>query len=125
MGDLLAYFHGEAHVVALDITKEFDQLWVADFLSDRKISEKLGYLFRDKSSLECCLHVWGAAAPTSLSMLDATLSHWRAVGDIALFYRYANGLCSSELSPTMPPRNVPAKQTRLTSRSGRYDRSFY
>ncbi|CAH1955819.1 unnamed protein product [Acanthoscelides obtectus] len=277
-GDLLAYVtqlwskliqsHGEAHVVALDITKAFDQLWhaallsklpssglpeklcrwVADFLSGRKISvvidgfsssshnvnagfnasktqyctltnkkrpsahtvlmdgrvlpkshsfrlvgvqitedliwhehissiaaatgKKLGYLFRAKKyfsphdlltlykaqirpSLEYCSHIWGAAAPTTLSMLDAvqrravrliddssltdslgTLSHRRAVGDLALFYRYTNGLCSSELSSMMPPRDVPSRQTRLTSashpnrvklctsRTGRYDRSF-
>ncbi|CAH1965270.1 unnamed protein product [Acanthoscelides obtectus] len=46
--DLLAYVtqlwskliqsDGGAHVVALDITKAFDQLWVADFISGRKIS---------------------------------------------------------------------------------------
>ncbi|CAH1979320.1 unnamed protein product [Acanthoscelides obtectus] len=134
--------------------------------------KKLGYLFRAKKyfsphdlltlykaqirpSLEYCSHIWGAAAPTTLSMLDAvqrravrqfddssltdslgTLSHRRAVGDLALFYRYTNGLCSSELSSMMPPRDVPARQTRLTSashpnrvklrtsRTGRYDRSF-
>ncbi|CAH1985518.1 unnamed protein product [Acanthoscelides obtectus] len=43
-----------------------------------------------------------------------TLSHRRAVGDLALFYRYTNGLCSSELSSMMPPLDVPARQTRLT-----------
>ncbi|CAH2019809.1 unnamed protein product [Acanthoscelides obtectus] len=134
--------------------------------------KKLGYLFRAKKyfsphdiltlykaqirpSLEYCSHIWGAAAPTTLSMLDAvqrravrliddssltdslgTLSHRRVVGDLALFYRYTNGLCSSELSSMMPPRDVPARQTRLTSashpnrvklrtsRTGRYDRSF-
>ncbi|CAH1953833.1 unnamed protein product [Acanthoscelides obtectus] len=122
--------------------------------------KKLGYLFRAKKyfsphdlltlykaqirpSLEYCSHIWGTAAPTTLSMLDAvqrravrliddssltdslgSLSHRRAVGDLALFYRYTNGLCSSELSSMMPPRDVPARQTRLTSATGRYDRSF-
>ncbi|CAH1955787.1 unnamed protein product [Acanthoscelides obtectus] len=134
--------------------------------------KKLGYLFRPKkyfsshdlltlckaqirNSLEYCSHVWGAAASTTLSILDAvqrravrliddssltdslgTLSHRRAVGDLDLFYRYTNGLCSSQLSRMMPPRNMPARQTRLTlashpnrvelrkSTTGRYDRSF-
>nr|CAH7759086.1 unnamed protein product [Callosobruchus chinensis] len=177
-GDLLAYVthvwnklihsFGEAHVVALNISKAFDQLWhafllnklpsyglpvklcdsLADFLSDRKITvvvdgfsssfhninvgvpqgsvlaptlfllhindllsstanpihsfaddstllagimtagKKLGYLFRARKyfspsnlltlykaqirpSLEYCSHIWGAAAPTTLSIFDA------------------------------------------------------
>ncbi|CAH2014869.1 unnamed protein product, partial [Acanthoscelides obtectus] len=115
--------------------------------------KKLGYLFRAKKyfsphdllilykaqirpSLEYCSHVWGAAALTTLSMLDAvqrrvirliddssltdslgTLSHRPAVGDLALFYRYTNGFCSSDLSSMMPPRDVPARHTRLTLES--------
>ncbi|CAH1958849.1 unnamed protein product [Acanthoscelides obtectus] len=104
------------------------------------------YKAQIRPSLKYCSHIWGAAAPTTLSMLDAvqrravrlindssltdslgTLSHRRAVGELALFYQ----LCSM-----MPPRDVPARQTRLTlashpnrvelrtSRTGRYDRSF-
>ncbi|CAH1971574.1 unnamed protein product [Acanthoscelides obtectus] len=97
-----------------------------------------------RPSLEYCSHVWGAATPTTLSMLDAvqrravrliddssltgslgTLSHQRAVGDLALFYRYTNGLCSSELSSMMPPLATHPNRVELrTSRTGRYDRSF-
>nr|CAH7766273.1 unnamed protein product [Callosobruchus chinensis] len=85
--------------------------------------KKLGYLFRARKyfspsnlltlykalirpSLEYCSHIWGAAAPTTLSILDAVqrrairligdpasichlqpLSHRQAVGDLSLFYR--------------------------------------
>nr|CAH7746964.1 unnamed protein product [Callosobruchus chinensis] len=101
--------------------------------------KKLGYLFRARKyfspsnlltlykaqirpSLEYCSHIWGAAAPTTLSILDAVqrrairligdpaltchlqpLSHRRAVGDLSLFYRYSNGFCSSELTSIIPP----------------------
>nr|CAH7760166.1 unnamed protein product [Callosobruchus chinensis] len=43
-------------------------------------------------------------------MLDAPLSHWRAVGDLSLFYRYLNGFCSCELTSTVPPLSKPAPQ---------------
>nr|CAH7756697.1 unnamed protein product [Callosobruchus chinensis] len=62
-----------------------------------------------RPSLEYCSHIWGAAAPTTLSILDAVqrraiqligdpaltchlqlLSHRRAVGDLSLFYRKTN-----------------------------------
>nr|CAH7715025.1 unnamed protein product [Callosobruchus chinensis] len=95
--------------------------------------QQLGYLFRARKyfspsnlltlykaqiipSLEYCSHNWGAAAPTTLSILDADqrrairlignpaltchhqpLSQRRAVGDLSLFYRYSNGFCSPEL----------------------------
>nr|CAH7762517.1 unnamed protein product [Callosobruchus chinensis] len=85
---------------------------------------KLGYLFRDRKyfspsklltlykaqtipRLVYCSHIWGAGAPTTLSILDPVqrrairligdlalnchlqpLTHWRAVGDLSLFYRY-------------------------------------
>nr|CAH7763468.1 unnamed protein product [Callosobruchus chinensis] len=115
--------------------------------------KKLGYLFRARKyfspsnrltlykaqitpSLEYCSHIWGAAAPTSLSILDAVqrrairligdpvltchlqpLSHRRAVGDLSLFYRYSNGFCSSELTSIIPPLSKPARCTRGTSSS--------
>nr|CAH7719936.1 unnamed protein product [Callosobruchus chinensis] len=66
-----------------------------------------------RHSLEYCLHIWGAAASTTLPIFDAVqkrairligdpaltchlqpLSHRRAVGDLSLFYRYSNGLSS-------------------------------
>nr|CAH7737146.1 unnamed protein product [Callosobruchus chinensis] len=85
---------------------------------------KLGYLFRARKyfspsnlltlykaqirpSLEYCSNIWGAAAPATLSILDAvqraairvigdpaltchlqSLSHRHAVGDLSLFCRY-------------------------------------
>ncbi|CAH2012486.1 unnamed protein product [Acanthoscelides obtectus] len=163
--------HHSFRLVGVQITE--DLIWHEHISSIAAAAgKKQGYLFRAKKyfsphdlltlykaqikpSLEYCSHIWGAAAPTTLSMLDAvqrravrliddssltdslgTLSHRRAVGDLALFYRYTNGLCSSELSSMMPPRDVPARQTRLTSashpnrvklrtsRTSRYDRSF-
>nr|CAH7736327.1 unnamed protein product [Callosobruchus chinensis] len=61
------------------------------------------YKAQIRSSLEYCSHIWGAAAPTTLSILDAVqrrairligdpaltchlqpLSHWRAVGGLTL-----------------------------------------
>nr|CAH7723122.1 unnamed protein product [Callosobruchus chinensis] len=61
-----------------------------------------------RPSLEYCSHIWGATAPTTLSILDAVqiravrfigdpaltchlqpLSHWRAIGELSLLYRYS------------------------------------
>nr|CAH7760129.1 unnamed protein product [Callosobruchus chinensis] len=104
-------------------------------------------------SLEYCSHIWGAAAPTTLSILDAVqrrairiigdpaltchlqpLFHRRAVGDLSLFYRYSNGFCSFELTSIIAPLSNPARCTRgtssshpkavHTSRTGRYDCTF-
>nr|CAH7740756.1 unnamed protein product [Callosobruchus chinensis] len=64
------------------------------------------------------------------------LSHWRAVGDLSLFYHYSNGFCSSELTTIILPLSKPARCTRgtssprpkavvlHTSRTERYDRNF-
>nr|CAH7764093.1 unnamed protein product [Callosobruchus chinensis] len=115
--------------------------------------KKLGYLFRARKyfspsnlltlykaqirpSLEYCSHIWGAAAPTTLSILDAVQrrairligdpaltcylqppSHQHAAGDLPLFYRYSNGFCSSELTSIIPPLSKPAGFTRGTSSS--------
>nr|CAH7740510.1 unnamed protein product [Callosobruchus chinensis] len=124
-GDLLAYIthvwnklihsFGEAHVVAFDISKAFDQLWLADFLSVRRITPTFSYKAQIRPSLEYCSHIWGASAPTTLSILDALLSHRCAVGDLSLFYRYSNGFCSSELTSIIPPLSKPARCTRGTS----------
>nr|CAH7730955.1 unnamed protein product [Callosobruchus chinensis] len=65
------------------------------------------YKVQIRPSLEHCSHIWGAAAPTTMSILDAVqrrafrligepaltchlqpLSHRRAVGDLSLLYRY-------------------------------------
>nr|CAH7740839.1 unnamed protein product [Callosobruchus chinensis] len=110
--------------------------------------KKLGYLFRARKyfspsklltlykvqirpSVEYCSHIWGAAALTTLSILDAVqrrtirligdpaltyhlqpLSHRRAVGDLSLFHHYSNGLCSSELTAIILPLSKPARCTR-------------
>nr|CAH7740628.1 unnamed protein product [Callosobruchus chinensis] len=109
--------------------------------------KKLGYLFRARKyfspsdlltlykdqirpSLEYCSHIWEAAAPTTLSILDEVqrrairligdpaltcyqpLSHRRAVGDLSLFYRYSNGFCSFELTFIIPALSKPARCTR-------------
>ena len=115
-------------------------------------SKKLGFLFRAKKystssnlytlyvaqiqpSLEYCSHVWGAAPPTTLNILDSVqrrairlindsaltdrlplLAHRRAVGDLSLFYRYFHGLCSNELNSIIPPVIVPSRHTRSASR---------
>nr|CAH7738083.1 unnamed protein product [Callosobruchus chinensis] len=98
--------------------------------------KKLGYLFRIRPSLDYCSHIWGTAAPTTLSILDAPLSHRRAVGDVSLFYWYSNGFCSSELTSIIPSLSKPARCTHgissshpkavvlHTSRTERYDRTF-
>nr|CAH7757569.1 unnamed protein product [Callosobruchus chinensis] len=67
-------------------------------LSDRRAVGDLSLFYR--SSLEYCSHIWRAAAPTTLSILDTIrligdltltchlkpLSHRRAVGDFSLYY---------------------------------------
>nr|CAH7766561.1 unnamed protein product [Callosobruchus chinensis] len=95
------------------------------------------YKAQIRPSLEYYSHIWGAAAPTTLSILDAVqrraiqligdpaltchlqpLSHRRAVGDLPLFYRYSNGFCSSELTSIIPPLSklldAPAELLLLT-----------
>nr|CAH7750070.1 unnamed protein product [Callosobruchus chinensis] len=112
----------------------------------------LGYLFRAtkyfspsnllplyeaqiRPSLEYCSHIWGAATPTTLFILEAgqrrairfigdptltchlqPLSHRRAVGDLLLFYRCSNGFCSSELTSMIPPLSKIARSTLLSRR---------
>nr|CAH7719711.1 unnamed protein product [Callosobruchus chinensis] len=62
-----------------------------------------------RPSLEYCSHIWGAAGPTTLSILDAPFNHMHVVGDLSLFYRYSNGVCSSELTSEIPPLTKPAR----------------
>nr|CAH7713165.1 unnamed protein product [Callosobruchus chinensis] len=101
-------------------------------------SSNLLTLYKSQISpvLEYCSHIWGAAATTTLSILDAVqrkairligdpsltchlqpLSHRRAVGDLSLFYHYSGGFCSSELTSIIPPLSKPAKCTRGISSS--------
>nr|CAH7733629.1 unnamed protein product [Callosobruchus chinensis] len=103
--------------------------------------------------MEYCSHIWRAAAPTTLSILDAVqgrairlindpaltchlqqLSHRRAVGDLSLFYRYSNGFCSFDLTSIILLLSKTARCIRRTSyfravvlhtpRTKRYDRTF-
>nr|CAH7730565.1 unnamed protein product [Callosobruchus chinensis] len=86
------------------------------------------YKAQIRPSLEYCSHIWRAAAPTTLSILDVVQrraiqligdpaltshlqppSHRRAVGDLSLFYRYSNGFCSSELTSIIPPLTKRAR----------------
>nr|CAH7728844.1 unnamed protein product [Callosobruchus chinensis] len=88
------------------------------------------YKAQVRPSLEYCSHIWGATAPTTLSILDAVqrrairpigdptltcrlqpLSHHRAVGDLSLFYRYLKGFCSFELTSIIPPLSKPASSS--------------
>nr|CAH7731464.1 unnamed protein product [Callosobruchus chinensis] len=45
------------------------------------------------------------------------LSHRRAVGDLSLFYRYSDGVCSCELTSIILPLAEPSRCTRGTSSS--------
>nr|CAH7760783.1 unnamed protein product [Callosobruchus chinensis] len=129
-------------------------IWYEHVPSNAKAAgKKLGYLFRARKyfspsnlltlykaqirpSLEYCSHIWGAAAPTTLSILDAVqrrairligdltftchlqpLSHRRAVGDLSLLYRYSNRFCSSNLTSKISPLSKPPRCTRGTSSS--------
>nr|CAH7719523.1 unnamed protein product [Callosobruchus chinensis] len=94
------------------------------------------YKAQIRPSLEYCSHSWKAAAPTTLSILDAVqrrairiigdlaltchlqpLSHRRAFSDPSLFYRYSNGFCSFELTSIIPPLAKAARWTRGISSS--------
>lgn len=93
------------------------------------------YISLIRPCLEYCSHIWGAAAASTLAILDSiqrrairlindpaltqklpSLAHRRAVGDLSLFYRYYHGLCSDELSSIVPPPAVPNRSTRGTDR---------
>ena len=80
--------------------------------------------------MEYCCHVWGAAAKTTLDLLDRiqnrairlinnpeitdkldSLKHRRDVADLTIFYKYSYDHCSKEVSEIMPSReNVYVKQ---------------
>ena len=76
-------------------------------------------------------HFWGAAPPSTLSILDSiqkrairliddpvlagrlpTLAHRRAVGDLSLFYRYFHRFCSEELASIISPLAVRNRMTK-------------
>nr|CAH7767665.1 unnamed protein product [Callosobruchus chinensis] len=71
------------------------------------------YKAQIRPSLGYCSHIWGAPAPTTLSILNAVhrryirligdraltchlqpLSRRREVGDLSICYRYSNEVCS-------------------------------
>nr|CAH7747813.1 unnamed protein product [Callosobruchus chinensis] len=87
------------------------------------------YKAQIRPSLEYCSHIWRAAAPTILSVLNGvqrrairligdpalTFSPVRcAVGDLSLFYRCSNGFCSSKLTSIIPSLSKPARYTCRT-----------
>nr|CAH7716667.1 unnamed protein product [Callosobruchus chinensis] len=97
------------------------------------------YKAQIRPSLEYCSHIWGAAVPTTLSIIYAVqrrairlignpvltchlqpLSHRRAVGDLSLFCQYSNGFCSPELTSIISPLSKPARCTRETSHAQYY-----
>lgn len=73
-----------------------------------------------RPGLENCTDFWGAAAPSTVALLDSVqeralsliddsdvnrncsfLSDCRAIADLSLLYRYFQGFCSSKLSSRM------------------------
>lgn len=85
--------------------------------------------------MEYCCHIWAGAPVTLLNLLDRiqrrvsniigpnlssklqTLAHRRNVASLSLFYRYYNGMCSSELFDLVPPKKVFKRCTRLATNS--------
>nr|CAH7731682.1 unnamed protein product [Callosobruchus chinensis] len=91
------------HVHVLSIATAAGKKLLQRYLCSSSKLLTLYKLARIRPSLECCSLIWGAAAPTTLSILDAVqrmairffghptltyrrqpLSHWRAVGDLSL-----------------------------------------
>nr|CAH7735646.1 unnamed protein product [Callosobruchus chinensis] len=96
------------------------------------------YKAQIRPSLQYYSQIWGVAAPTTLSILGAVqrgairligdpaltchfqpLPHWRAVGELSLFYRYSNRFRSYELT-SISLLDALAEILLLTSR-----RSFF
>ena len=85
--------------------------------------------------MEYCCHIWAGEPATTLNLLDRiqkrisnmigaklasqlqTLSHRRNVASLCLFYRYYNGMCSSELTNLVPSKKKFSRCTRLSSNS--------
>ena len=119
----------------------------------KQASKKLDFLHRCKSffnaqqlclmyksfirpCMEYCCHVWGAAAKTTLDLLDRvqnrairlinfsgitkkldSLKHRRDVADLTIFYKYSYGHCSKEVSEIIPSRVKRVRETRAHSRA--------
>ena len=114
----------------------------------KQAAKKIGFLYRCKSffnahqlcliyksfirpCMEYCCHIWGAAAKSSLDLLDRvqkrairlinnteitdrldSLQHRRDVADLSIFYKYIYGKCSKEVYEIMPPREKRVRDTR-------------
>ena len=97
------------------------------------------YKAQIRPSLEYCSHVWSSAPKHTLRLLDSiqkrairligdpeltanleSLEHRRRVGDLALFYRYFHGKCSSDLARLIPPRAVHNRSTRRATATHPY-----
>ena len=139
----------ESSVRLLGVNISSNLLWHDHVMSIAKqASKKLGFLYRCKSffnaqqlcliyksfirpCMEYCCHVWGAAAKTTLDLLDRvqnrairlindsgitnkldSLKHRRDVADLTIFYKYSYGHCSKEVSEIMPSREKRVRKTR-------------
>src|SRR6201990_1832381 len=84
--------------------------------------------------MEYASHIWGGSTHTALlekvesrafRLINSpaltnslqSLSTRRIVASLSLYYRYYNGLCSSELSRCIPPPLRRARATRLSTHS--------
>ena len=95
------------------------------------------YLYKTqiRPILEYCSHLWSKSAVSGTTLLDRIqkrvcnligpqlsqklepLSHRRDVSSLSLFYRYQNGLCSSQLHRAVPPLKQHRRQLRSTDSS--------
>ena len=97
------------------------------------------YKAQIRPSLEYCSHVWSSAPKHTLLLLDSiqrsairligdpeltktldSLEHRRQVGDLALFYRYFHGRCSTDIAHLIPPRAMQNRNTRRTAAAHPY-----
>ena len=79
-------------------------------------------------------HIWAGAPKSSLELLDrvqrmvmigdssvsnpvVSLEHRRNVGCVSLFYRYFNGMCSSDIRGLIPDVRMFVRDTRLSRSS--------
>ena len=125
------------NILGMEISSELS--WKPHILTAAKEApQKLGFLHRARKyfnssqiatlykaqvrpSMEYCVHIWGGAPASVLSILDCiqnkairlinddsltanfqSLSHRRSVTSLCLFYRYFHGLCSNELAASIP-----------------------
>ena len=114
-------WHGHITSIATSVAKKLRFLFPAQrYFSSLNLYTL--YVSQTRPCLEYRSHVWGAAPPSTLSILDSiqrkairliddpvltgrlpSLAHRRAVGGLSLFYRYFHRLCLEELASIIPP----------------------